>query len=92
MWEWIHVQWQVFAGLGVLLAVIPVIAVIDVVCKPVPRKGFMQLESTLGLRYFIGVIAFIFIHIAWLLVVPAKPIVIPFAASVVLLFSLMIWG
>lgn len=92
MWTWIHAQWQVFAGLGVFLAAIPAIAVYDVLKKPVPRKGFLGLESTPGLRFFIGMLALIFIHIGWMLIVPHLPIVIPFVMSVILLFAIMIWG
>jgi predicted small integral membrane protein len=92
MWTWIHAQWQVFAGLGVFLAAIPAIAVYDVLKKPVPRKGFLGLESTPGLRFFIGMLAFIFIHIGWMLIVPHLPIVIPFVVSVILLFAIFIWG
>jgi predicted small integral membrane protein len=92
MWNWIHAQWQVFAGLGVFLSAIPAIAVYDVVKKPVPRKGFLGIESTPGVRFFIGVMAFIFIHIGWMLILPGQPIVIPFAASLILLGAIMIWG
>jgi predicted small integral membrane protein len=92
MWEWIHAQWQVFLGVGIFVVVIPIIAVIDVVWELAPRRGFIPLESTLGLRYFIGMMALIFIHIAWLLIVPSLPIFIPFFAAVILLFVIMIWG
>lgn len=92
MWTWIHAQWQVFVGLGIFLAAIPAIAVYDLVAKPVPRRGFLGLESTPGLRFFIGMLAFIFIHIGWMLVVPELPIVIPFVFSILLLFAIMIWG
>jgi predicted small integral membrane protein len=92
MWDWIHAQWQVFLGVGIFIAAIPIIAVIDVVWEPAPRKGFIPLESTLGLRFFIGMMALIFIHIGWLLIVPSLPIIIPFCASVILLFAIMIWG
>ncbi len=92
MWTWIHAQWQVFAGLGVFLATIPAIAVYDVVRKPVPRRGFLGFETTPGVRFFIAMMAFIFIHIGWLLIVPELPIVIPFAASIILLIVILIWG
>jgi len=92
MFEWIHVQWQVFLGLGLFIVFIPIIAVINVKWNTVPRKGFMQMTTTLGLRFFIGMMAVIYINIICLLVIPSFPLTIPFAASVVLLFAIMIWG
>ena len=92
MFEWIHVQWQVFLGLGLFIVFIPIIAVINVKWNTVPRKGFMQMTTTLGLRFFIGMMAVIYINIICLLVIPSFPLTIPFTASVVLLFAIMIWG
>ncbi|MBN2324990.1 MAG: hypothetical protein JXQ30_14770 [Spirochaetes bacterium] len=92
MFDWIHAQWQVFFGLGLFLAFIPIIAVINVKWKLVPRKGFLQMSTTLGLRFFIGMIVLIYINILSLLVIPAFPISVPFAASVVVLFAILIWG
>jgi predicted small integral membrane protein len=92
MFTWIHLQWHVFLGLGLFLVFIPIIAVINVKWKLVPRKGFMQMTSTLGLRFFIGMMALIYINMISLLVIPSFPLVIPFTVSVVLLFAIMIWG
>jgi predicted small integral membrane protein len=60
--------------------------------KLVPRRGFTGMITTLGLRFFIGMMALIYINLIWLLVVPKLPVAIPFSASVVLLFVIMIWG
>ena len=83
MFTWIHLQWRVFLGFGVFPIFIPIIAVINVKLNLVPRKGFMQMTSTLGLRFFIGMMALIYINMISLLVIPSFPLVVPFAASVV---------
>jgi len=92
MFEWIHVQWQVFFGFGLFIVFLPIIAVINVKWKLVPRKGFLQMATTLGLRFFIGMMVLIYINIISLLVIPSFPISVPFAASVVVLFAILIWG
>jgi predicted small integral membrane protein len=92
MFDWIHVQWQFFFGFGLFLAFIPIIAVINVKWKLVPRKGFLLMTTTLGLRFFIGMIVLIYINIISLLIIPTFPISVPFSASVVVLFAILIWG
>jgi predicted small integral membrane protein len=92
MFDWIHVQWQVFFGLGLFIVFLPIIAVINVKWKLVPRKGFLQMATTLGLRFFIGMMVLIYINIISLLVIPSFPISVPFAGSVVVLFAILIWG
>jgi len=62
MFDWIHVQWQVFWGLGLFIVCIPIIAIINVKWKLVPRKGFLQMTTTLGLRFFIGMLVLIHKH------------------------------
>ena len=92
MLTWVHAQWQVFLGIGIFLICLPVNAFLDVKLKLVPRKGFTGMTTTLGLRFFIGMMALIYICLICLLVVPSLPVAIPFSASVVLLFVIMIWG
>lgn len=92
MLEWVHAQWQAFLGLGILFIVIPIIAFINVRWKLVPRKGLLHMTTTLGVRYFIGMMAFIIINILSLLIIPSFPIAVPFTVSVILLFAIMIWG
>ena len=92
MLEWVHAQWQAFLGIGFLFICIPVIAFINIRWKLVPRNGFLQMTTTLGVRYFIGMMAFIIINILSLLIIPSFPIAVPFTVSVILLFAIMIWG
>jgi len=92
MFNWIHAQWQVFLGFGLLILCLPVVAIINVKWELVPRKGFLQMTTTLGLRFFIGMIALIYINLISLLVIPSFPISVPFALSVIVLFATMIWG
>ena len=92
MLEWVHAQWQAFLGIGILFSCIPIIAFINVRWKLVPRKGLLHMTTTLGVRYFIGMMAFIIINILSLLIIPSFPIAVPFTVSVILLFAIMIWG
>jgi predicted small integral membrane protein len=92
MLNWIHAQWEVFAGLGIFIAFIPGIAVVNAVFKLLPRKGFLPMVSTLGLRFFIGMMALIFINMFSLLLIPSFPLSVTFAVSVLVLILIMIWG
>lgn len=92
MLTWVHAQWEVFLGVGIFIVFIPLNAFLNVKLKLVPRKGFTGMTTTLGLRFFIGMMALIYICLISLLVIPSLPIAIPFSASVVLLFAIMIWG
>lgn len=92
MFDWIHPVWQFWVGISVFISIIPIIAFINVHWKLVPRKGFLPMETTLGVRFFIGMMAFIYIHLGWLLLIPTFSIVIPFVGSLALLVAIMIWG
>ena len=92
MLEWVHPVWQFGLGMAIFVSFIPIIAFINVKWKLQPRKGFLPMESTLGVRFFIGMMAFIYIHLLWLLIVPTFSIVIPFMLSLALLFATMKWG
>jgi predicted small integral membrane protein len=92
MLTWIHAQWQVFVGLGIFLSVIPAIAIYDVLRKPLPRRGFLPIESTPGVRFFIGALVFIYIILGWLLAIPELPIIIPFIGALILMIVIMVWG
>jgi predicted small integral membrane protein len=92
MLNWVHPMWQFGVGLGIFLAFIPAIAFINVKWALQHRRGFLSMETTLGLRFFIGAIAFIYIHLLWLLIVPNFTIIIPFIISLALLFATMKWG
>lgn len=92
MLDWVHPVWQFGLGMVIFVSFIPVIAFINVKWKLQPRRGFLPMESTLGVRFFIGMMALIYIHLLWLLIVPTFPIVIPFILSLALLFATMKWG
>ncbi len=92
MLEWVHAQWQAFLGIGILFSCIPIIAFINVRWKLVPRNGLLHMTTTLGVRYFIGMMAFIIINILSLLIIPSFTIAVPFTVSVTILFAIMIWG
>jgi predicted small integral membrane protein len=92
MWTWIHAQWKVFVGLGIFVSFIPAIAIYDVLRKPLPRRGFLPIDSTPGVRFFIGALVFIYLILGWLLVVPELPIIIPFVGAFILLVVIMVWG
>lgn len=92
MLKWVHAQWQVFLGIGIFIAVIPINAFINVKLKLVPRRGFLRMETTLGLRFFMGMMALIYINLISLLLIPGFPVAVPFSGSVVLLLAIMIWG
>jgi len=92
MLKWVHAQWQVFLGIGIFIAVIPINAFINVKFKLVPRRGFLRMETTLGLRFFMGMMALIYINLISLLLIPGVSVAVPFSGSVVLLLAIMIWG
>jgi predicted small integral membrane protein len=93
MAEWIYPQWQVFVGVAVLILSIVSIAVVEAkVGHTFAQKGFLPMPTTLGLRFFIGVISFLLIHFLWLLLFPGTTILIAFLLGVGVLASVMRWG
>lgn len=92
MFEWVHPVWQFWVGIGIFISIIPIIAFINVQWKLEPRKGFLPMETTLGVRFFISTMAFIYIHLGWLLLVPTFSTIIPFVGCLILLVTIMKWG
>jgi len=93
MLEWIRPIPVVFLGVGIFFSIILIMYVLEKcgIMDPCPRKGFLPLPSTPGLRFFVGVVALIYIYLIGLAVIPSHQLV-TFSIGVIVVIIMMIWG
>jgi predicted small integral membrane protein len=66
-------------------------AVWEAISPPVPRRGFLRIQTTRGDRLFIGILAAAFINMAWLALTAITPwLSLSLAAAVIIAIGL--WG
>jgi len=77
-----------FTGIGCAL----VLMTIWQLCAPSPpRRGLLPMITTAGDRFFIGLLASAFVHIAWLAASDGS-VLIASALSALLMLILLRWG
>jgi predicted small integral membrane protein len=93
MFEWIRPLLVVWLGIAVFFSVVLVLYILEKfeILSVYPRKGFLSIPSTPGLRFFVGMLALIYIFLIGLVVAPSFLIAI-FSIGVIVLIIIMIWG
>jgi len=93
MFEWIRPIPRVFLGVGIFFASIVALYFLEKfeILDSYPRKGFLPVVSTPGLRFFVGVVVLIYIYLIGLAVVPSYQLV-TFLIGIITLIIIMIWG
>lgn len=93
MFEWIRPLLVVWLGVAIFFSVVLVLYILEKfgILSVCPRKGFLFIPSTPGLRFFVGMLALIYIFLIGLVVTPSF-LMAPFSIGVIVLIIIMIWG
>jgi predicted small integral membrane protein len=94
MWEWIHPIFGVFLGVGILFGIILTLYILEKtkILKTYPRRGFLHIPTSPGIRFFIGMLVLFYICLFALMLIPSFPIIVPFSIGAILLIIIFIWG
>jgi predicted small integral membrane protein len=93
MFEWIRPLLVVWLGVAIFFSVVLVLYILEKfgILSVYPRKGFLSIPSTPGLRFFVGMLALIYIFLVGLVITPSF-LMAPFSIGVIVLIIIMIWG
>lgn len=93
MFEWIRPIPAVWVGIAIFFSGILILYILEKcgVVDMSPRKGFLPIISTPGLRLFIGMLALIYIFLIGLIIIPSLTIA-SFLIGLTVLIIIMIWG
>ncbi|GAH47518.1 unnamed protein product [marine sediment metagenome] len=93
MFEWIRPIPAVWIGIAIFFSAILVLYVSEKcgILEVYPRKGFLPVISTPGLRLFVGILALIYIFLIGLVFISSF-LIVPFVIGLLVLIIIMIWG
>ena len=84
--------WPTAAFFGGILLTLVAMAIWQIAHPTIARRGLLPLTTTRGDRLFIGLLGSAYLHLAWLILLPALPLWGALIVSFGLIAFLLRWG
>lgn len=76
--EWMAWTWPTAAFFMVLISLLTAMTIWQIKTPTDTRRGWLPLSTTRGDRLFIGLLSSAFLHLFWLMLIPASVFIISF--------------